>query len=147
MNHPTPHQIKQVAATLRAAVERYPGIHLDMEEVSVRGFLGYSIVLCHGGVYAIMKSYLKKGNIDYRDGANLIANDLGFKDRFELQFWAELYKKEWGNDLGFSMFALHSAFYHPTKRPNGAEHVLHIADHWDEIADRVEAIEKLNQTT
>lgn len=62
---------------------------------------------CHGGWGAIMYG-LQGGDINsmdfYLQGADLIAQELGFDDHHFLTIWAENYPEYWGNDGGRLMF-------------------------------------------
>jgi len=60
---------------------------------------------CHGGWGAVM--YLPKFNPSlqsYTSGADAIARELGFEDRFEFKGWANRLRVLWGYPRGYEMF-------------------------------------------
>jgi hypothetical protein len=72
---------------------------------------------CVGGWYAVVnlnrkeiKAGIKEGLVRYEDGANLMANDLGFEDGYVLAIWAYENPEIWGNDRGCSMFTKKIAY-------------------------------------
>jgi hypothetical protein len=74
-------------------------------------------VHCVGGWYAVanldrerIKDKIKNGRVGYDDGADLLANDLGFASHYALQNWAEENPKIWGNEGGDEMFGSASAY-------------------------------------
>jgi hypothetical protein len=72
---------------------------------------------CVAGWYAVanlnrqvIKNKFNQGGVDFRDGANLMANDLGFADHYLLANWAENNPKIWGNENGDEMFGSELAY-------------------------------------
>jgi hypothetical protein len=68
-------------------------------------------VHCMAGWYAVanldrkfIDNKIKKGCVGYEDGAELMADDLGFDYRYELDNWAHDNPKIWGNKRGGDMF-------------------------------------------
>jgi hypothetical protein len=66
---------------------------------------------CVAGWYAVanlhrkeIKAGIKEGLVRREDGANLMANDLGFEYGYVLAIWAEDNPKIWGNEDGDEMF-------------------------------------------
>ena len=122
---------------------------------------------CHGGWYAIAAlSYKKrKEGVEYDDGANKMAKHLGFKESVskrqtdvyekgqmieasdKLCSWANKNPEIWGNTDGNIMFSCYGrmAFYHETKRPDGALTLQHIVDHWKEVYERLWKMENPNK--
>lgn len=97
--------------------------------------------MCHGGWYATAVKKTRPN--DYWDGAMAMAGHLGFECEVgELIRWAKRNPVLWGNQEGINMFDSKMAFYHKTKRPEGALSLQHIVDHWREVKARVEGIEK-----
>lgn len=104
--------------------------------------------MCHAGWYAtaemdrIKKQYANDPNWypTYDEGAEAMAKDLGFEDEYELQKWANDNEIIWGNDTGYEMFNSKFAFA-TTKRHRGAESLQDIVDHWEEVRDRIIALE------
>jgi hypothetical protein len=140
MHTPTSKQAYFVAQVFREAIERYPGLRLDMSEGEVNDGHICGTVHCHAGTYAIMRCDLDK-ELYYGDGAEQMARDLGFIGSFSLKEWAEHNANIWGNENGGCMFIEPVAFTSPS-RPDGALSIQHIADHWNEVAQRLEAIEE-----
>jgi len=107
---------------------------------------------CCGGWYVVAKSMecgTCAGYFTY--GIKFICEDLGFPIDFDvinynagtasICYWAKDNPSIWGNNEGQFMFNDKHAFYHPTKRPEGALNLRHIIDHWTEVAERVKALE------
>jgi hypothetical protein len=140
MHTPTSKQAYFVAQVFREAIERYPGLKLNMDETGVNTDHVCGTIHCHGGTYALMRCDLNN-NLYYGDGAQQMATDLGFTDVTSLKQWAYQYENIWGNPSGCDMFGWPCAFTSPS-RPDGALSISQIADHWQEVAQRLEAIEE-----
>jgi hypothetical protein len=140
MHTPTSKQAFFVSQVFREAIERYPGLRLDMMETGVNTNHVCGTIHCHSGTYAIMRSDLSRC-LSYDDGADQMASDLGFYDLFNLSEWAGNNPDIWGNTYGRWMFSEKLSFTSPS-RPDGALSIQHIADHWNEVAQRLEAIEE-----
>jgi hypothetical protein len=74
-------------------------------------------VHCVGGWYAVanldrefIDNKIKNGRVEYDDGAELMAHDLGFDSYWALGGWAFDNPKIWGNEGGFEMFESASAY-------------------------------------
>lgn len=139
MRTPTSEQCYAVAETFRQAIKRYPQIGLNMMAPSVNDNHTCGTVHCHGGTYALMKCDLTK-TLDFLDGANQLAEDLGFSGNRELRTWAQFHEDLWGNSNGESMFSQRLAFY-SYERFDGANNISDIADHWQEVGDRIKLTE------
>jgi hypothetical protein len=68
-------------------------------------------VHCAGGWYAVanlnrkfIKNKFNQGRVDFTDGANLMAYDLGFRNGDYLRNWAKGNPKIWDNENGYAMF-------------------------------------------
>jgi hypothetical protein len=90
--------------------------------------------MCHGGWYAwINKDRLSGNYLDYSDGSQLMAEDLGFKYESYLNLWAESNPKIWGNKKGRNMFCSSSAF---SKTGKTVESISTILKHWEGVKVR-----------
>lgn len=114
--------------------------HLDMMECEVNNGHTCGTIHCHGGWYAIAACDLSY-EMNYMSGSNNMARTLGFGRDTDLERWAQQNTSLWGNNEGACMFCDEEAFYHKTKRPEGAKTLQHIVDHWQEVYERVKAIE------
>jgi hypothetical protein len=116
MKNPTVEQVEFVIKKLQSVIEQAgrEGA-FDITETSV-----YSkehkyecgTVHCVGGWYAFanlrrkfITDKFKKGFVDFRDGAELLANDLGFDNAYALKCWARDNPRIWGNSVGYCMFS------------------------------------------
>jgi hypothetical protein len=77
-------------------------------------------VHCVAGWYAFanlrrkeIKDRFKKGFVTFKDGVELMTEDLGFNIGCSLKDWAKDNPKIWGNEEGFEMFAKMSAYNKP----------------------------------
>lgn len=108
---------------------------LDMSETNV-----CNTVNCVGGWYVIAtKGYIQEGDdegFSYRRGTKEIANILGFKNDDSLENFLSQNDDLWGNVAGGGIFSDEEAYYHPTKRPEGAQTLQHVIDHFEEVRDR-----------
>lgn len=88
--------------------------------------------------------------VDYEDGAEILARDLGFDERSDLELWAHYHPELWGNACGRRMFGHHTnggvgeqAFGFEPTHHNGDDEFLTVAriiEHWRGVADRIEAM-------
>lgn len=146
MQHPKSENVLKVIGKLKnvlpmATRER----HLDMQEGAVNnGSHPCGTTHCHGGWFAVaMGLHLISDYVDYNNGANKMAECLGFPNMIQLENWAESNEHLWGNEDGTRMFCNEDAFISPT-RPDGAENLQHIIDHWTEVYERLVALENKN---
>jgi len=102
---------------------------------------------CHGGWYLLAT---RKSNEEdsFFDGIRNICNDLGFPKAYKymagdnpFETWVRENIELWGCKICTTLFSNRLAFYHPIKRPNGAQNLSDIIDHYLDFAARVEAIE------
>lgn len=89
--------------------------------------------MCHGGWYAFICGLTRKGYNDFSDGANLMAEHLGFEDSDELKGWADEHPELWGNKYGEDMFCDGSAFGGNDDTINRLDQIV---DHWKEVKVR-----------
>lgn len=116
---------------------------LDMGEVKVNTE-GHkcNTIHCFGGWYAVARLDKRK-KLNYIDGAEQLAMDLGFKSKECLKKWANFNDEIWGNIYGDAIFILSYAFV-SKKRPKGANNLRDIFDHLKEVAERCNAKTKNN---
>ena len=139
----TPKNLKtnllKVIERLERYNKKYPESKLDMSESEVNEF-GHvcGTTHCFGGAYAVecLDEGLLSGKIDFRDGADLMAQHLGFSQRGDFKNWAYKNRKLWDNNLGYGVFSDERAF-RSANRPNGAEIFQHITDHLREVHQRL----------
>lgn len=127
-------QVQKVIDTFEKVLEEYPHLELDMMESEVNHNV-CGTVHCHGGAYALGACDLNKP-LDFNDGANQMAKDLGFVSGRPLEIWATKNPTIWGNDTGSRMFANRYAFQSLT-RPDGAQSLEDIIQHWREVKERL----------
>ena len=132
MSNPTPEQCREVASVFRDLIDNptFGTKWVDMGAGIHTNDCG--TVACHAGWYLLGRS----GHVSdagWADGADMIAKDLGFQDREELENWAGRNPGLWGNSNGFRMFYNPRAFM-----IDGYLELHRIANHWDEVASRIE---------
>jgi hypothetical protein len=91
--------------------------NFDMGQGRVNCFHKCGTVHCVGGWYAIASGLHNMGPVDYEDGADFMAADLGFKQLHPsveakelLRDWAYENCHIWGNHSGYSMFSDEAAY-------------------------------------
>lgn len=147
-----------------AVVDMQEGVMVKFSHWSNREKHPCSTVACHGGWYALGKGLVgfwgthddwpddmqvyhqPDGTVGrYIQGAQMMAEDLGFESKLELEIWAAQHPEWWGNDFGSYMFNSIRAFL-----PVGVERreidVEDLGDWWEAVAARREAAE-IEQTT
>lgn len=97
---------------------------------------------CAAGWFAIGTKLHLTGWVNHGDGKREMAKMLGFDDDSELKYWASENQEIWGNEYPLLMFSKAIAYYHPTKRPLGAQNLRHIYDHLMEVYERAKATEQ-----
>jgi len=148
MKHPSSANVYKVIKTLESVLPLIKREnHLNMFCGSVNGDYSCGTIHCHGGWYAIASKLHENKIVDYENGADQMAKDLGFVGYVDLLCWARENKKIWGNKFPQLMFSDEMAFYHKTKRPLGAENLQHIIDHWREVAEKLKRLENKNKKT
>ena len=160
--HPTPAAIRIVADRLERMIPETPTGNLYMDEHEVyKESHDCGTLACHGGLYAAEHAlrntdthffktvqnsstplaYLHKKveedihAIEWEDGAMLMATDLGFENREDLEGWAYEYTDLWGNNFGHEMFKGPEAF-------DEKEYMIKvelIVTWWRAVANRIEA--------
>jgi hypothetical protein len=117
MKNPTVEQVNFVIGRLQLVREQANEEHaFDMREGRVydkqdNHKYECGTAHCVGGWYAVanlgrkfIDNKIKNGFVDFTDGADLMARDLGFADHLELQDWAYKNSRIWGNENGDEMF-------------------------------------------
>jgi hypothetical protein len=125
MRNPTRKQVNYVINKLESVREQANeegAFHMDEARVYDKEEDKYECgtVHCVGGWYAVaslrrkmIKDKIKNGYVSFEDGAELLANDLGFADQYLLEDWAHDNPKIWGNVDGYYMFTDESAYDNP----------------------------------
>lgn len=131
MKTPTQEQFQVVIDTLEKANSMAKGI---AEVNMLNGFVEKEknlcgTPLCHGGWYVVASEL---DTYDYMEGANKMANDLGFDDYSALEDWASDNSAIWGNIHGNQMFNSSSAFLDKGYVSDLSE----IIDHWKGVKER-----------
>lgn len=156
MTHPKSEDVLKVIENFKLIPERkrMEKDSLDMMEPDVTSY-GHACgtVHCHAGWYAAVniKKFPSLSHLTFFDGANLLTRDIFpelneidqstlYVDR-NLPKWATDNPQIWGNEDGGTMFCDEYAFYHETKRPEGAKSVQDIIDHWQEVYERLLVLE------
>jgi hypothetical protein len=115
MHTPTKGQWQTVIDNLKKVlpIATLPG-HLNMMETEVNDYGTIcGTVHCLGGWYAIAALNPGKERLSFTDGADKMAEDIGFDDKEELEKWAHENGDIWGNEYGYYMFSGGSAFDYP----------------------------------
>lgn len=139
----TSKRIETVLNNFAKVIQRFPKGILNMHETKVNHFHICGTVHCHGGWYAVATMSPNDNGLDYSDGADAMAKDLGFTDYGELCSWADRNRAIWGNGFGQSMFNSIFAFTPGDKR--NADNLQDIYDHWAEVHDRLYLEEQINE--
>jgi hypothetical protein len=84
--------------------------HLNMSEGSVNDEHTCGTVHCLGGWYAIAVFDTDRRKVTFREGANKMAEALGFNRYTDLDRWAALHPHIWGNGHGLHMFCSRNAY-------------------------------------
>lgn len=143
MQHPKSEDILRVINDFKSVV------HLANNEICLNmGAINIcSTVLCHAGWYMQTIAKEKRVGTVYT-GIKAMSLALGFSGNClgvgdnDICYWAKRNKDVWGNESAGVMFSDKMAFLHPTKRPNGAKSLQDIIDHWEEVYERVLALEQ-----
>ena len=166
-NHPTPSNIRMVAKKLERMIPETRQGNINMRECDIyKEPDTCGTIACHGGFYAVQHALENKDNYDFipcnaneksvsylhkkairyfadpiewEDGAERMAHDLGFGCREELQIWASTHPDLWGNESGHHMFISESAF----NEESSLIKLENIVKWWRQVAAR---IEKINRT-
>lgn len=109
--------------------------HLNMLQSEVNYEHRCGTIHCVGGWYAISTCDLSN-TVDYEDGAHNMATHLGFKRKEDMKRYYDDRLDLWGNGHAINMFLTPCAYYHHTKRPEGAQTLQHVIDHFEEVRDR-----------
>ena len=167
ITHPTPENIRIVANRLESMMPecRYGDVDMSVGDIH-RNDNECGTVACHAGFYELEHALRNKDSyffydddarchsyiylherrnndtntdcmVSWHDGANRMANDLGFITKEDLEIWAATNPELWGNDCGHAMFQNRYAF----KQEGRILKLADIITQWRNVADR---IEKLN---
>ena len=165
--HPSPDNIRRVAAKLESMIPNARNGKLNMCAWNIYNEPAFcGTIACHGGLYELehalrngdkyvfnlnkeddlQRSYLSEKNeegtmipLNFKNGADRIARDLGFTSRRELEKWATSNPERWGNKYGGSLFCDENAF-------NEKETTIlltTIVTWWRNVADRIERLNVL----
>lgn len=106
--------------------------HLDFSEPRVNGNIyehPCGTVHCVGGWYAIAKGLHEKGIITFRKGADAMAIDLGFTNRYELIDWVGRNQEIWR--------AKSIAIFYSKWAWNEAESITEVIHHLEAVRNRL----------
>jgi len=123
---------------------------VDMNAGEVRRSMAFSCgtTACHGGWYAIYSDeHLseEEGIASYRQGGELMAKDLGFKNQWNLATWGLHNEAIWGSSRekygwGGNANMFHNA-YNFGKPGNQDLTLKDISDHWLKVAGRLHTLQ------
>ena len=164
--HPSPEAVRLAMARIRRAVDAQGGDRVAPMDWGVVRRDGCRTIACHGGWYALGRlmdhpavewrhdeAFVREdpgetlmaagpdgeaAPVKYREGARLLARDLGFVNAPALEGWAERHPELWGCRHGDRMFAGEGAM--AFGKPAFAQiRVSEIVDWWLAAADRLDA--------
>ena len=107
---------------------------LDMNEAIVQGGKNSCYTVhCVGGWYYLARAHIiyEKQFIGFSQGANWMAQDLGFTCMVSLAQWCEDNPKLWGNSHGAVLFGSISAW-------NNAKNLMGVVNHLIAVGNRLE---------
>lgn len=111
--HPTKQQWQTVIDNFEKVLplSEREGCGLNMIEGSVNDY-GHvcGTIHCVGGWYAVATELHKSRLVNYNDGADKMARDLGINDHSDLETWAHENPEIWGTDYGREMFCSRQAY-------------------------------------
>jgi hypothetical protein len=124
MRNPTRKQVDFVIKKLKLVREqasREDAFNMNEERVyDKESEYKCGTVHCVGGWYAVanlnrkeIKDEFNQGRVSFVNGAELMAQDLGFRCNYDLQNWAEVNPEIWGNEKGFEMLSKERAYDNP----------------------------------
>ena len=138
-------------------VERLEGVRvgyepvIEMGEGRIRGRFrrGCGTVCCHAGAYLLARRPVSSAfgvvtyNLgSYTRGADIMANDLGFEQAWDLQRFMAIHPEIWGNERGSGLFASSYAF---TPSDVYTTTLAEIIEHWKGVAERLRERERTEQ--
>jgi hypothetical protein len=103
--------------------------HLNMSEGAVNVEHACGTVHCVGGWYAVAVLNTNRCKVNFVDGANKMAQDLGFWDYTDLDEWARTHQLIWGNAYGSALFSSKIAY-------DGAESISDIIVFLEKVRER-----------
>lgn len=142
MNNPTSTSVKALIDSFKTILPMATRREqLDMQCLWVNEGHACGSVHCHAGWYAIAKGLHRKGFVSFGDGSREMAQDLlSMSTSLGVIAWAERNSIIWGNKYGNYIFA-HALAFKSAKRPNGAQTLADIVDHWQEVYERLVILE------
>lgn len=146
---PRSKDVKQVVDLLKSVLPQGGRLNMLITECNVDKN-GCGTVCCVGGWFAIalgLPKYQGRGvknkssylHISYSTGADMMGRILGFKDRKDLQKWAQENQEIWGNSGGYVMFA--DRYAYKSKSKQRANNLQDVIDHWQDVCNRLYALE------
>lgn len=134
MKHPNPENCRILADTFLLIHLQQPEARVEMMEPE---FNVCGTVACHAGWFAVARELnWESSGYGFAHSARDMAKFLGLDSKLSLENWANDNPKLWGNVSGVFMFVGENAF--------GKDGVtlLDISNHWREVADRIEKLQK-----
>lgn len=110
--HPTKQQWQTVIDNFEKVLplSEREGSGLNMIEGAVNDGHVCGTIHCVGGWYAIATEIHRNRLVNYNDGADGMAHDLGFEHHFDLEKWAHENAEIWGTEYGREMFCSRQAY-------------------------------------
>lgn len=132
---PTRAQFQTVIDTLKTVLPMAPlEDNFNMYQGGVTDSEGHicGTAHCIGGWYAIAKNLHRDQtvSVDFLDGADAMARDLGFSDSYSYREWAHANEDLWGNWRGFDVFCSPRAY-------NNASTLAEAIAHMEGVRDRL----------
>ena len=129
----TPKRIEKMRVLGMAFIGLHEEDSDNQVEMATGQFKVCGTIACHAGWHSIMMNKSRTEEFTFTDAAIEMAKYLEFKDDRDLEYWAAINKKLWGNKNGKYMFLSPQAFgrtYNVTLKDIGL--------HWLKVADRCE---------
>ncbi|GJL73554.1 MAG: hypothetical protein NMNS01_27530 [Nitrosomonas sp.] len=143
MNHPTKKQMQTVIDNFKK-IRKFADKNgfFEIYDPDVLKGTSSKTVACVAGWYMhAVKDYGAKwfnhgenGIFSFEHGGNLIANELGFKNKFMLEMWAGKHPRIWGNNNGVHMFSKEPAWNGIEDR---ADKMSCVIEHLEGVRDRL----------
>lgn len=103
--------------------------HLHMMETRVnRGNHACGTIHCIGGWYAVASLDMENKSLDFIDGADEMARNLGFSDCYALNRWAADTPGIWGNPYGGYLFSTTRAYNYASTLAEAVEFLKGVRD-------------------
>lgn len=142
MNNPTSASVKTLINTFRTILPMATRQEqLSMQCTRVNNDHVCGSVHCHAGWYAIAKGLHRGGIVNFMNGSQAMGEDLfNISGGIRIMAWAHVNPAIWGNTDGEYIFA-HAMAFKSASRPNGAQTLADIIDHWQEVYERLVILE------